>query len=150
MAFEVLERGEWELALKEFDAYLGPKDKSYWSRDFWAADRHQGRALAYAGQNDWTQALKAIDAALDQRRTDFKSGMCKCHGVVEMHLTKAAILDKLGKADEAEKERQEAASENLPHAALPAGIARQGVPVGVYYDWLKELRLKILQNKIGK
>ena len=29
----------------------------------------------------------------------------------------------------------------LPHAKLPPNVARQGVPLGVYYDWLKKIRL---------
>lgn len=38
-------------------------------------------------------------------------------------------------------QRRLAEQETLPHSLLPPGIARQGVPVGVYYEWLKRIRL---------
>jgi len=143
VAFENLVRGDFRLALKQFDEYV-PRDP--WrgrpgSRDWWTSDRHQGRALAYMGLKDWNKALPAIDAALDQRKADFKSAICKCHGLVEMYLTKAMILEKLNRGSEAAEQRRLAARERLPHSKLPPGNARAGVPVGVYYDQLKEIRL---------
>jgi tetratricopeptide (TPR) repeat protein len=93
-AFETLENREYDSALKLFAERLPPKKKLDW----WAADRFQGRALAYIGLGDWSAALTEIDAAIDQRKSDFKGGICKCHGLVEMYLTKAMILDKLGRA----------------------------------------------------
>lgn len=143
--FEALERGDFNVAIKEFEAYQ-PSQR----RDYWKADRMQGLALACMGLQDWDAALTQIDAAIQQREKDFKSGMCKCHGVVEMLLTKAAILDKLGREREAEIARRRAEKENLPHASLPPGLARQGVPVGVYYDWLKQIRLGLGKNEEGK
>lgn len=140
MAFHALERGEFAKALALFDQRLPPAKK----HDWWTADRLHGRALACMGLQDWDSALATIDGAIKQRQTDFKGGICKCHGVVEMHLTKAMILDKLDRGPEAADTRRLAAEQNVPHAALPPGVAREGVPVGVYYDWLKRIRLGLV------
>jgi hypothetical protein len=138
-AFDALERGAFAKALTLFAQRLPPAR----NHDCWTADRLHGRALASMGLRDWASALVAIDAAIKQRQTDFKGGICKCHGVVEMHLTKAMILDRLDRGHEAADQRRLAAEQNIPHAALPPGVARQGVPVGVYYDWLKRIRLRL-------
>jgi tetratricopeptide (TPR) repeat protein len=149
VAFETLARGDYKLALKQLEEFI-PIDS--WSgkrgsTDWWTSDRHQGMALAYMGLKDWNKALSAIDAALDQRKTDFKSAICKCHGLVEMYLTKAMILDGLERGREAKIERARAKAENLPHSKLPPGGARAGVPVGVYYDQLKQVRLGLEKGK---
>ena len=107
----------------------------------WIADRLHGRALATMGLTDWKAALVEIDAAITQRRRDFDENTCKCHGVVEMRLTKAIILDRLGRAKEAQAERQLAAGETRQHATAPTNIEKSGVPVGVFYDRLKRIRL---------
>lgn len=135
-AFEALEKGNFTLAIKEFEEYQPSPH-----RDYWTADRLQGQALAYMGLEDWEEALTQIDAAIQQRKIDFKVGMCKCHGIVEMLLTKAIILDKLDRRRQAAEARRLAAAENLPHAKIAPVMARSGVPLGVYYDWLKEIRL---------
>lgn len=137
-AFAALEKRDFKQALQLFEERLPPKMDT----DYWTADRLQGRALAYMGLRDWEAALAGIEAALNRRKADFGSGsMCKCHGVVEMYLTKAMILEKLNRSQEADEQRRLAADERLPHAQCPPGLARSGVPVGVYYDWLKRLRL---------
>jgi tetratricopeptide (TPR) repeat protein len=151
VAFETLARGDYELALKQFSEYI-PRDAQSGrisKYDWWTSDRHQGMALAYMGIGDWNKALVAIDAALDQRKNDFKSAICKCHGLVEMYLTKATILDKLDRGSEAKLARLEADAENLPHSKLPPGLARTGVPIGVYYDWLKRVRLGLEEGNQG-
>jgi len=138
-AFEVLQKGDFTNALAIFQNFAPADSRSDW----WAADRFQGRALAYMGIKDWNAALGEIDKAIERRRDDFKSAMCKCHGIVEMHLTKAAILEKLGREQEARIERSRASKERLPHSKLPPGEARGGVPVGVYYEQLKQVRLEL-------
>ncbi|MDT8391219.1 MAG: hypothetical protein RRC34_12000 [Lentisphaeria bacterium] len=144
-AFETLEKGDFSLAIKEFEAYQPSH-----SRDYWAADRMQGLALAHMGLGDWQAALTQIDAAIQQREMDFNSSMCKCHGIVEMLLTKATILEKMDRQREAGIARNRAEKETIPHAKLPPGLARQGVPLGVYYDWLKQIRLGLEKNIEGK
>jgi hypothetical protein len=136
--FDALERGEYKEALKRLAAFTPHDGKGDW----WVSDRRHGEALAYMGLKDWTAALEAIDGAIQARRWVFKSGICACHGIVEMLLTKAMILDRLGRGDEADAVREEASQESLPHADFAPGEAfRVGVPLGVYYDWLKAIRL---------
>jgi len=109
--------------------------------DPWMADRLQGRALATMGLKDWKAALVEIDAAIKQRQEDFEGNTCQCHGVVEMRLTKATILDKLGRANEAEAERMLSGGETRPHSGPATRIEKAGVPVGVFYDRMKRIRL---------
>ena len=136
-AFAAIEEGEFKKALALFDRAKSPVA---WAPP-WLADRLNGRALAAMGLQDWATALKEIDAAIEQRLKDFGSNTCKCHGVVEMRLTKATILEKLNRADEAEAERQLAADETRPHALAATRIEKQGIPVGVFYDRMKQIRL---------
>ena len=97
--------------------------------------------MATMGLKDWPAALVEIDAAITQRRKDFGGDTCRCHGVVEMRMTKAIILDKLGRAKGAQAERMLAEGETRPHAAAPTNIEKNGMPVAVFYDRLKRLRL---------
>ncbi len=136
--FDALEKGDYQKALQLFKTRLPPKKGRVW----WVADCLQGRALAYMGLKDWTAALVEIEAALNQRIADFSATKpCSCHGTVEIRLTKAFILDQLGQVKEAKAERQLAATPTIPHHYFPLGIERMGVPVGVYYDKLKKIRL---------
>ena len=96
------------------------------------------------GLQDWESALSEIDAAINVRKLDCR---CKCHGVVEMYLTKAMILEKLDRGGEAAEQRRLAEKENLPHrTGRPEVVALRGIPVGVYYDWLKRVRLSIQRD----
>jgi hypothetical protein len=142
-ALAAIEKGDFKKALALFDAatqspLAGVKRAlAPWRR----ADHLHGRALATMGLKDWSAALVEIDAAITQRLKDFGGDTCKCHGVVEMRLTKAIILDKLARANEAQAERLLALGETRPHAAAPTNIEKSGVPVGIFYDRLKRLRL---------
>lgn len=139
--FDALEKGDFQKALQLFEKRFPPKKGRQW----WVSDCLHGRALAYMGLKDWTAALTEIEAALKQRITDFSATKpCSCHGTVEMRLTKAFILDQLGQTNEAEAERQLAAAPTIPHHYFPLGIERMGVPVGVYYDTLKNVRLRLV------
>jgi len=141
-AFEALEKGDFKKALQLFEEPVSRKKQ----KDWWAADRLQGRALSYMGLKDWNAALIEIDAAIEQRLNDFgASNPCRCHGAVEMRLTKATILGQLGKKKEAETERRLAAAPAIPHPYFPVGIERDGVPIGVYYDRLKKIRLALFE-----
>ena len=68
-----------------------------------------------------------------------------------MHLAKSTILKKLGRAEDAEKERTIAEDllawlGNKPDGGYgenPPTYARGGVPVGVYDDLLKRIRLAL-------
>jgi hypothetical protein len=136
--FEALEKGEYQKALQLFEKRFPTKKGRQW----WVSDCLQGRALAYMGLKDWNAALVEIEAALKRRIEDFDATKpCSCHGTVEIRLTKAFILEKLGQAKEAEAERELAAAPTIPHHYFPLGIERMGVPIGVYYDRLKKIRL---------
>jgi len=135
VGFESLERGDYEAALKQFDAFAPKSAKENW----WSSDRIHGRALAQMGLKDWEAALTTIETAIAQRMVP---GRCKCHGVVEMLLTKAMILDQLKRGDEAMATRSLATQETQTHPAIPSGAAfKVGIAGGVYYDRLKRIRL---------
>ena len=138
-AFEALERGEFKKALELFDGDSPDQQTFGW----WAADRFHGQALAHMGLKEWAAALTHVAAALDRRFADYDTGICRCHGVVEMYLTKATILEKLGRGNEAQVARRQADAEKVPHAKYTPFYAHGGVPVGVYYDWLKRIRLAL-------
>lgn len=138
--FEALEAGDYKKALALF-ATFEPADRR---ADYWAASRLHGRALAQMGMKNWSAALAEVDAAIERRMKDFGGGMCRCHGQVEMLLTRATILEALGRDREAQAAVAKARGEDLPHAKLPPGLARQGVPIGAYYDWLKEIRIGLM------
>ncbi len=141
-AFAALERGDFKKALSLFGELQPPEQKRRVPRDPWGADRLQGRALAYMGLKDWTSALAEIDEAIKTRLEEFDAtNPCRCHGVVDMRLTKATILEQLGRSEDAEAERRLAAAPAHPHPAFPLDIARNGVPLGVFYDRLKRIRL---------
>jgi hypothetical protein len=143
VGFESLERGDYEAAIKHFDAFAPKHAKENW----WHSDRTHGRALAQMGLKDWEAALTTIDDAIKQRMVP---GRCKCHGVVEMLLTKALILDQLKRGDEAKATRALVEQETQPHPTIPAGAAfKVGVAGGVYYDWLKRIRLAMEGAKPG-
>jgi hypothetical protein len=142
-ALAAIEKGDFKKALALFDAatqspVAGVKRAlARWRR----ADHLHGRALATMGLKDWPGALVEIDAAITQRLKDFGGDTCRCHGVVEMRMTKAIILDKLGRANEAQAERMLAEGETRPHGGAPTNIEKNGMTAAVFYDRLKRLRL---------
>ena len=141
-AFEALEEGEFKRALALLGERLPPK----LATDPWTADRFQGRALAYMGLNDWDAALTAIDAAIAERKRSSRHAPRLSHGEVEMHFARATVLKELGleqdSADErAIAERGLAWLKTAPDAKYPPSYARNGIPVGVYDDLLRRVRL---------
>jgi hypothetical protein len=144
VGFESLERGDYETAVQQFNAFTTKNAKENW----WHSDRTHGRALAQMGLKDWEAALITIDDAIKQRMV---AGRCKCHGVVEILLTKAMILDQLKRGDEAKAARAMADQETQPHPTLPSGAAfKVGIAGGVYYDRLKRVRLAMEAPKLDK
>jgi hypothetical protein len=115
----------------------------------WDADRLQGRALAHMGLKNWEAALSDIDAAMASRQGASRHKKAISLGEAEMHLAKSTILKKLGKDAEAAQER----TTGEGHLAFlktqrtegqtekPPSYARWGVPVGVFDDFLKRIRL---------
>jgi len=140
-AFEALEQGEFKRALLLLGERLPPK----LAADSWTADRLQGCALAHMGLNNWEAALTAIDAALSERKRASRHGRQISLGTVEMHFVKSTVLKKLSRDQEAEDERAIAQRglawlERIPDAGYPPSYARNGIPVGVYDELLKNVR----------
>lgn len=135
VGFESLERGDFQNALKQFDAFSPKRPRQNW----WHTDRTHARALAQMGLKDWETALATIDTVIEQRMSPVR---CSCHGVVEVLLTKAMILDQLKRGDEAKAARALVEQETQPHVAIPPGQAYGlGIDGWVYYDQLKRIRL---------
>lgn len=143
VGFELLERGDYATAIKQFDSFTPKSARNNW----WYSDRTHARALAQMGLKNWEAALTTIDEAVAKRMIP---GRCKCHGVVEILLTKAMILDQLKRDDEAKATRALAEQETQPHAVSSSGAAfKVGIAGGVYYDWLKRIRLSVEGSKLG-
>jgi len=158
--FQPLEQGDYRRAVLLLTERLPPKKGGDW----WTADRFQGRALAYMGLNNWEAALTDIDAALSHRAAASRHKKALSLGKVEMHFAKSTILKKLGRGEDAEKERTIAKKgfawlENQApdsywlgrmqpgsssgYGEKPPSYARYGVPVGVFDDLLKRIRLAL-------
>ena len=141
-AFQPLEQGDYRRAVLLLTERLpGPV--------YWTADHFQGRALAYMGLKNWEAALADIDAALAARKSASRHKKAMSLGEAEMHLAKAMILKKLGRDKEAEKERTIGEryqawlgnQQSGGQTEKPPSYARGGVPVGVYDDFLKRIRV---------
>jgi len=109
------------------------------------------------GLKDWAAALSDIDAAMSARAAASRLKRQMSLGDVEMHLAKSAILKQLGRDEEAEKERTtgedllawlaDNPGGGLAFGEKPPSYARGGVPVGVYDDLLKRIRLALSKTK---
>ena len=158
--FQPLKQGDFKRAVLLLTERLPPKKGGDW----WTADRFLGRALAHMGLNDWKAALTDIDAALSHRAAASRNKKALSLGEVEMHFIKSTILKKLGRDKEAEKERTVAEEgfawletqapdsywlgrmqpgSSSGYGEKPPSYARYGVPVGVYDDFLKRIRLAL-------
>jgi len=123
-ACEALKKGKFKEAARIFGGPYLP-----WNPDRygWRAPRYHGQALAYVGLKDWNAALDSIEKAIDaQKLRYFRERRSKNpefwrkeaakvtinhpdDTLVEMWNTKAGILDKLDRRDEAAKTRKRAA-----------------------------------------
>jgi hypothetical protein len=147
--FQPLEQGDFKRAVLLLTERLPPKKGGDW----WTADRFQGRALAHMGLKDWKAALTDIDAAMSARAAASRLKRQMSMGDVEMHLAKSTVLKKLGRDEDAAKERTIGEDllawlANNPDGGFgfgekPPSYARGGVPVGVYDDLLKRIRLAL-------
>jgi len=130
-SLKALKKGKLEEAVRLFSGPLPPPKKP--NPDGWTAPRLHGRALAYMGLKKWEAAQADIDAAIDVHQQRFNHAkLHPCDSMVEMRLTRAIILAKLGRAAEAKAARQRA---TIP--ASPYSTTRYGL----FHDRLKKLRL---------
>ena len=131
-ACKALEKGDFKEAARVFGGPYLP-----WSPDQsdWRPQRYHGQALAYIGMQDWKAALESIEMAIDAQKLRYLPGrrddrdtaqwremaatVTVVHPddiLVELWTTKAGILDKLGRKDEAAQMRKLAAEPAKPDA----------------------------------
>jgi hypothetical protein len=131
LAYKALARGDFQEAARIFSGpFIPVKDERY----RWAGPRFHGRALANIGLKKWDAALADIDTAIAAHQKGFRHAKLQpCQSMVEMHHTKAAILEKLGRTEEV-KAAQE-------YATTPPGQYPE-TPYEIFHARLKELRVR--------
>jgi hypothetical protein len=131
-ACKALEKGDFKEAARVFGGPYFPWDTD---RFGWRPPQYHGQALAYIGMQDWKAALESIEMAIDARKLRYFSGrrddgdtvrwremaatvtvVPSDEILVELWTTKAGILDKLGRKDEAAQMRKLAAEPAKPDA----------------------------------
>ena len=119
IGYLALTQGDFKKAVRYFATPFVPVgDQRY----RWAIPRLHGRALAHMGMKKWDAALADIDAAIEGHLVAFHYGKRgPCDTLAEMRLIRADILDRLGRKEEAQKERTEAAAPTTPHRTSPYG-----------------------------
>jgi tetratricopeptide (TPR) repeat protein len=118
--YKALTSGDYEKAARIFAGPFKPERPDRFS---WRAPRHHGRAVALMGLNDWPAAAEAIDIAIDAHKLRHYRGRGPrditkwrehvagftvkqpCNVLAQLWATKAQILVKLGRAQEAEQFR---------------------------------------------
>jgi tetratricopeptide (TPR) repeat protein len=151
-ACETLKKGKFKEAARIFGGPYLP-----WNPDRygWRAPRYHGQALAYVGLKDWNAALESIEKAIDaQKLRYFRERRSKNpelwrkeaakvtinhpdDTLVEMWNTKAEILDKLDRRDEAAKTRKRAAEPPRPDVPSVYKSTHERLK-----DWFKEYRME--------
>ena len=131
LAYKALAKGDFQEAASIFSGpFLPVKDERY----RWAGPRFHGRALANMGLKKWDAALADIDTAIAAHQKGFRHAKLQpCQSMVEMQLTKATILEKLGRTEEARATREYAAT---PTAQYPETL------YDLFHARLRELNIK--------
>jgi hypothetical protein len=148
-ACKALEKGDFKEAARVFGGPYLP-----WAPDQsgWRPPRYHGQALAYIGMQDWKAALESIEMAIDAQKLRYFPGrrddgdtvqwremaatVTIVHPddiLVELWTTKAGILDKLGRKDEAAQMRKLAAEPAKPDAPSIYQSTHERLK-----DWLKK------------
>ncbi len=151
-AYEALKKGNFKEAARVFGGPYLP-----WAPDRfgWRGPRYHGQALAYMGLKDWNAALESIEKAIDAQKLRYFQGRRDKNGerwrkeaatvtinhpddtLVELWDTKAEILDKLGRRDEAAQMRKRAAEPARADVPSPYKSTHERLK-----DWLKQHRMK--------
>ena len=120
-AYKALEKGDFKEAARVFGGPYLP-----WSpdRSGWRGPRYHGQAAAHMGAKDWDAALESIDKAIDTKKLKFFKGRRGKNPadwrkeaatvkverpddiLTELWATKAVVLDKLGRKEEAAEMRR--------------------------------------------
>ncbi|NNM29785.1 MAG: hypothetical protein HKO57_09690 [Akkermansiaceae bacterium] len=116
-----LENGDLDEAIRLFSGPFPTPERP--SADGWTAPRLHGRAIAHMGLKNWDAALADLDAAIEAHQWAFNSRKpCPCQQVARLLLTRATALEHLGRAQEAEEARQQAAAAKNSHGPTRYGL----------------------------
>jgi len=119
-SIRAFEKGELEESVRLFSGPFPPPARP--SPDEWTAPRLHGRALTYMKQKNWEAALADLDAAIEAHQWVFNAKKpCVCERVAKLRLAKAGVLERLGRAKEAEEARKLAATAKTSHGESRAG-----------------------------
>ena len=152
-AYQALKKGDFKKAARVFGGPYLPMNPD---RFGWRAPRYHGQALAYIGLKDWNAALESIEKAVDAQRLRYFQGKRRSKDptvwrkeaatvttnnpddtMVELWNTKAEILDKLGRKDEASQMRKRTVKPGRADAPSPYKSTHDKLK-----DWLKQHRMK--------
>ena len=152
-AYEALNKGDFKEAARIFGGPYLPWDPD---RFGWRPPRYHGKALAYMGMKDWNAALESIEVAIEAQKLRYLRGrkrerapnwrkdaakvtVVNPDGVlIELWATKAVILAKLGRNDEAAQIRERYAK---PTTEFPPSVYKS------FHEKLKEWKTR---NQIDK
>ena len=117
LAYKALADGDFETAKSVFSGpFLPEKDERY----RWRAPRFHGRALANVGLENWEAALADIDTAIASHGTEFDHGEDRpCESMSCLRRTRATILAKLGREEEAKAAREAASVSPSAYPSSP-------------------------------
>lgn len=116
----LLEQGDYGQAVRLFSGPFPPPERP--DPDGWTAPRFHGRAFAQMQLQNREAALADLDAAIEAHEWYFNSRKpCVCHRVAGLLIAKAGVLEKLGRADEAEAARRRAGDARVDHPATRYG-----------------------------
>lgn len=119
-SLKAFEKGDLQEAIQLFGGWSALPERS--NLDEWTAPRLHGRALAQMQLENWEAALTDLDATIVAHQRVFNAGkQCVCQRVAKLQLTRAIVLEKLGKPKEAEEARKAAAAAKTRHGSSRAG-----------------------------
>lgn len=119
LGYRALAGGDFEKARSVFSGpFLPEKDERY----RWRAPRFHGRALANTGLGDQEAALADIDTAIAAHGAEFDHAEDRpCESLLCLRRTRARILERLGRHEEAEAARKAASVTPFEYPDTPYG-----------------------------
>lgn len=119
-SLQAFEKGDFEEAVRLFSGPFPSPERP--SLDDWTAPRLHGRALAHMQLKNWEAALPDLEAAIESHQWMLNSRKpCPCQQVKRLLLTKAEVLDQLGRSQEAQAAREQAEAARNSHGATRSG-----------------------------